>query len=128
MLHTCLADSDQSHIPTTDAEKDELYEAGLGEKEIAFDNLDMTGEEFRELLYTHFPTLKDGGGFQLCKCIPNSRNLQPLSKGAFSSLSMLKQRVGNARTYIRPVQRDLNLTPVVNLPDAVSACTGCCVP
>lgn len=59
----CLAYRDQARIPTTDAKKDELYEAGLGEKEISFDDLEMPSEEFRELLYEHFPTLKDGGGF-----------------------------------------------------------------
>ena len=36
----CLAYKDQRHIPTTDAEKD-LLKAGLGEKTIAFENLDM---------------------------------------------------------------------------------------
>ena len=46
----CLAYRDQVKIPTTDAEKDELFEAGLGEKEVAFDSVDVGPEEFREVL------------------------------------------------------------------------------
>lgn len=34
----------QQKIPTTDVEKDDLLEAGLGEKQIEFPSLDDTGE------------------------------------------------------------------------------------
>lgn len=38
-----------------------------------------------------------------------------------TSPALLKQRVGTARTYIRPVQRDLDMTPVAeNNIDVVS--------
>ena len=53
-LHVCLAYRGQSRQPTTDADK-VLYQAGLGEKEIEFQSLDLSQLEFRELLYTHFP-------------------------------------------------------------------------
>ena len=43
---------------------------------------------------------------------PNSRHLETLSMAVHTSPALLKQRVGNAKTYIRPVQRDLDLTPV----------------
>ena len=37
----CLAYKDQSRQLTTDADKEELYQAGLGEKEIEFECLDL---------------------------------------------------------------------------------------
>ena len=116
----CLAYHDQRKIPTTDVEKDDLLQAGLGEKEIEFDDLDVGAEDFRDLLYHHFPSLKEGGGFQFFKCVPNSRSLEQLSPTTLSSPSLLKSRVGNARTYIRPLQRDLDLSAVFELPGGVS--------
>ena len=60
--------------------------------------------ELKEILYLEFPKLRDGGGFQLCRCIPNSRNLEELT-----AVAMLKDRVGNTRTYIQPLQHDLDM-------------------
>ena len=37
----CLASCNQQRIPTTDAEKDELLMASLGEKEIEFTDLEL---------------------------------------------------------------------------------------
>ena len=48
---------DQAKIPTTDLEKDELLQAGLGEKLVEFGNIDMDGEQFRDHLYSVFPKL-----------------------------------------------------------------------
>ena len=116
----CLAWCDQHKIPTTDVEKDDLLEAGLGEKVIEFPSLDASGDEFKEILYSEYPKLRDGGGFELCRCLPNSRNLEALTSVALSSPAMLKERVGNARTYIRPLQCDLDMDAVLGLPEGVS--------
>ena len=59
-----------------------MLEAGLGEKVIAFPSLDVTGDEFKEILYPEYPKLRDGGGFELCRCLPNSRNLEALTSVA----------------------------------------------
>lgn len=103
-------------IPTTEAEKDRLFKAGLGEKTIEFDDMDSEAEDIRETLFNSFPKLRDAGGFVLCKCLSNSRNLVPLSQFTWSSLKLLKEKVGSARTYIRPLQRDLDLSPEVEAP------------
>jgi len=115
----CLAYCGQRKIPTHGWEKDELQEAGLGEKEVEFDRIDLEASEFREVLIKEFPKLDGGGGYQLFKGVPNSRELEVLSKLAHSSLDILKQRVGNARTYIVPLQRDLDLTPTQNSAEQV---------
>ena len=112
----CLAFHDQERIPATDAEKEELYQAGLGEKEVLFPSLDLSGEEFQQLIYEHFPR----GGYQLLKGLPNSRFLKVLSVNVHASPSLLKQRVGTSRTYIRPLQADLDLTPLEPVVEAVS--------
>ena len=103
----CLTNCNQQRIPTTDAEKDKLLMAGLGEKEVDFTDLELSAVEFRDLLYHHFPNLQQGGGFQFFKCKANSRLLEQLSSTTLSSPSMLKSRVGNSRTYIRPIQQNL---------------------
>lgn len=51
----CLAYHDQRKIPT-DIEKDDLLQAGIGEKEIEIDDLDLDADEFRQ----QFP-LSEGG-------------------------------------------------------------------
>ena len=117
----CLAFCDQDKIPTCDADKDELLRAGLGEKEIKFYDLNIEAEEFRDLLYKEFPSLKKGGGFQFLKCLPNSRNLQLLSSSTLSSPLALKTRIGAGRTYIRPLQQDLPLSVLFDLPSGVRA-------
>lgn len=123
----CLGYYGQERIPTTDADKDELFKAGLGEKEVEFERLDLDASEFRAQLIKVFPKLSDCGGFQFCKCLPNSRNLEPLSDVAHSSPEFLRQRVGNVRTYIRPLQKDLDLSPCVDVPEQVTDMKCACL-
>ena len=114
----CLAYKDQSRIPTSDIDKDELYLADLGEKEIEFCSLDAGADEFKEILLNAFPKLHHGGGYQLLKCMANSRRLEVLSSVVYTSPGALKQRVGTSRTYIRPIQRDLDLEPCEEVVDS----------
>ena len=65
----CLAYTDQEKPPTYEADKEELYRAGLGEKEILFEDVNISQEEFHEFLLDNFPRLRDGGGFRLLKGI-----------------------------------------------------------
>ena len=96
----------------------------LGRRRCNFERMDLDASEFVEVVQNVFPKLIAGGGFQFCKCLPNSRVLEPLSKLAHSSPEMLRQRVGNARTYIRPLQRDLDLSEVVEVADEVKIITS----
>ena len=59
----CLAYRDQNRIPTTELEKDELYEAGLGTKDIEFSSVNMNAEEFRDVLMRSYPKLRKAGVF-----------------------------------------------------------------
>ena len=118
----CLSNPEQQRIPTTDNEKDILFKAGLGEKLVEFNNMDATAEEIRDVLYMAFPKLQNAGGFILCKCVANTRNLEAMSQVAWMTLQRLKDRVGTSRTYIRPLQKSLDLSVVVDLPTGVSTC------
>ena len=70
----------------------------------------MSAEEFGEFLYEQFPPLREGGGYQLLKCLPN---MEVLSPNVHASPALLKPRVGASRTYIRPLQKDLDITETV---------------
>ena len=123
----CLAQVGQYRVPTNESEKDKLFDAGLGEKEIEFEDLNISAEEFREIIVQSFPQLHDAGGYQLCKCLSNSWQLEPLSIRVMATPQMLKQRVNNARTYTVPLQKDLDLAPADGQPSSVShvMCVQC---
>ena len=118
-VFVCLAYCHQTRVPTTDVEKDDLLKAGLGEKEICFNDLEIGAEEFRQVMHEHYPSLQNSGDFEFFKCVPNSRTLEKLSSSCLSSPSMLKRRVGSAKTYIKPIQKDLSMTAVFDLPGGV---------
>ena len=106
----CLSDCSQHYIPTTASQKDTLMSAGLGEKKIVFEDVDCSAEIFKDTLLQNYPKLKEGGGYHLCKCKSNSRELESLSSAVLVSPRALQQCGGNSRTYIRPLQRDLDLS------------------
>ena len=110
----CLAYVGQVRIPTSESD------AGLGEKDVEFEQLDISPDEFKEVIFSVFPKLRAAGGFQLCKCVPNSRKLEPLSSRVLMSPLLLKQRIGSSKSYIVPLQRDLDLTPVEDSGPCVS--------
>ena len=63
----CLAYTDQDKSPTCEALKDELFRAGLGEKEISFEDSNISQEEFHDIILNHYPRLQEGGGFRFLK-------------------------------------------------------------
>ena len=105
----CLAFKDQTKIPVSIVEKEQLLRCGLGEKEIEFSELDMNADQFKQVLLTEFPSLNKAGGYQFLKCLPNSRKLEVLPAVVHNSPTLLKQRVGTSKTFIRPIQIDLEL-------------------
>ena len=72
-------------------------------------------DKLQEKLLIGFPRLCDAGGYDLFRCLPNSRTLSMLQppQGGFTP-AHLKQEVGGARIYIQPIRRDLLLDDVVS--------------
>ncbi|XP_057290583.1 uncharacterized protein LOC130647115 [Hydractinia symbiolongicarpus] len=115
----CLADRTRTKLPTP-SEKQVLHNAGLGLKKISFDIDDDETDVYTKLMADAqnkengetegFPTLKHCGGFELLKCIPNCRILEPLNC-KLNSIS-LKATIGQGKIYIRPIQKSLSVIPL----------------
>ena len=75
----CLASKDAYQVPGTVAEKETLLEAGLGEVKVDIPNVECSTQEFYGILTSTFPKLQGVGGFQLLRCIANTRMLEPIS-------------------------------------------------
>lgn len=107
----CVSSRQQCRVPAEVKYKERLVEAGLGEKKILVPDIDCSASDFKELVIHTFPKLRDAGGFELLRCLSNSRSLEVIS-GTVSRLPrLLKAVIGSGRVYIRPIQRDLNLKP-----------------
>ncbi len=86
-----------------------MEEAGLWERVINVPDIDCDAETFRSVILAAYPKLQDGGGFELLRCLPNSRELIVIGPKLANNPRLLKRRVGNGRVYVRPIQRDLSL-------------------
>ena len=80
----CLSDCHAKKIPTP-AEKQVLQKAGLGLKKIKFSVEDDEVTVYNQLTGTvesdetaGYPQLKSCGGFELLRCIPNCKVLEPI--------------------------------------------------
>ena len=90
--------------------KEVLVQAGLGEKKVEVSESSST-KAFHDELIRSFPKLQSAGGVELMRCLPNSRSLEPISYSIAKSPKLLRQVIGNSRIYIRPIQRDLDVSP-----------------
>ena len=106
----CLADKDQHHVLSSVGAKEILVQAGLGEKKVELYE-DFSAYEFQQKIIQSFPKLQNAGGFELMRCIANSRQLEPISVMVAKSPLLLKKVIGNGRIYVRPIQKNLDTTP-----------------
>ena len=112
-MHTfvCISDTEQDFVPDCDG-RAKLLLAGLGEKRIQL-YLDGDAEDIRYELYSHFPKLEEGGGFELLRAQEGGGkllNVIPFPQTGYS-VSYLKTVVHSAKVYIRPLQKNLSLEP-----------------
>ncbi len=80
---------------TNDLSNTNQLEAGLGEKRITIPDIDISADEFRDILMEQFPKLKDEGGFIFAKCRSNSKVWETLPSLCVTSPRILRDRVGN---------------------------------
>ena len=102
----CLANADTEHVPCSVAQKEVLVEA---EKNFDIPDVECSPKEFLEQLIKAFPKLKNCGGFELLRCVANSKIIEPISPSVSMSPKVLKRVVGKNRIFIRPIQQDLDL-------------------
>ena len=112
----CLSDCHAKKIPTP-AEKQVLQKAGLGLKKIKFSVEDDEVTVYNQLTGTvesdetaGYPQIKNCGGFELLRCIPNCKVLEPID--VVMSAKNLKAAAGQGKIYIRPIQRSLFVIPL----------------
>jgi hypothetical protein len=119
----CFAHYKQHAIPKKDIEKDVLQQAGLGDAEIFFEDIHISSDEFREIIYSSFPLLTSGGRYLSYRCTNrHSGLLELLSPFTLLSPSALNTKIGGLKTFIKPLQNDLDTNPINELSEGVHTC------
>jgi hypothetical protein len=111
----CLSDRNASRVPCSLLERKQLVQAGLGEQKVAIPDIECSSREFQGTLINAFPKLGACGGFELLRCISNSRELEVISQEVSVSPKLLKSIVCNGKIFIRPIQKNLPLDVSRNL-------------
>ncbi len=112
----CLSSKDAYRVPCSVAEREALVQAGLGEKKVVIPDVNCSAEEFKAMITAAFPKLQGCGGFELLRCIPNSKEMEVISPTVSQSPRLLKSVVGSGRVFIRPIQQDLQMDIDTSLP------------
>ena len=84
--------------------------AGLGEKKVVFQKDGKTSHVYEKLV-SEFPSLAQGGGFEILRTTENRSKMLcvlPVPPGGYT-VPYLKSVLGQARGFIRPLQKDLSL-------------------
>ncbi|XP_033122363.1 uncharacterized protein LOC117121324 [Anneissia japonica] len=102
----CLAGPSMKYAPTM-AEKQILSEAGLGEKNLSIKDSNLSPSQLKDIVLELFPKLEEAGGYELLYCSGNNRVLLPIN-GPYTPRN-IKERTGQGRIYIRPIQNELNI-------------------
>ena len=107
----CLAHRDDDLVPDSQ-ERATLKLAGLGEKRVTLPVLATALEVCDELRF-QYPRLADGGGFELLRASDaSSKDLEVIkAPEGGHTVDYLKAVIHSAKIYIRPLQKDLDLSP-----------------
>lgn len=111
-----LAMSNASITPTFQ-EANALISAGLGKKRLVFPDKNGDFNHFKEVLEQNFPQFNQNGAFKVLRADRGgaSRPLFPIPLPASGySIPFLKNCVGSAMIYIRPMQGDLSTQPILS--------------
>ena len=105
----CLADSEQDVIPDA-SERIRLSMAGLGEAKIVF-NKDGNALHVHEKIIESFPALAEAGGYEILRKLEGStkRLMQIPHPPKGFTVQFLKSALGQAKAFLRPIQRNLVL-------------------
>ena len=104
----CLSSAESVNVPDAET-KMNLVLAGLGEKRVTF-NLNKSYQHFDEILKGSYEKLADTGGYEILRTERNSKELHllPVPPEGYNS-EYLKSILGQAKGYIRPLQKDINI-------------------
>lgn len=114
----CLSSPLDTHVPSTVSYKETLCKAGLGEKTVIVPDASCSRDEFWSVITSAYPKLLNCGGFELLRCMCQSRELEPISRSVAKSPKLLKSVLCNRKVFIRPLQKDLDISAVDEGPSA----------
>ncbi len=105
----CLEDPARTEIPSG-KERAQLQLAGLGEKDLSL-SLYGDPDDFHHELMIEYPKLAFGGGYELLRQGNGGRQLEeiPSPRQGYTT-EFLKSVVHNAKVYIRPIQKSLDMS------------------
>ena len=107
----CLASCNQETTPDGQL-RASLQLAGLGEKKVTL-LADSDGQDIYSELCFQFPSLRDGGGFELLRVPEGGKHLEVIVAPASGyTVPYLRAVVHHAKVFVRPMQQDLSLDPV----------------
>ena len=111
----CLSRTTDFRTPTS-LETGELLRAGLGKRQISLLESGDSNEVHSEIIRT-FPKLEEGGGYELLRVGDGSGQRNQLllipSPPEGYTVNYLKEVLRQAKVYIRPMQRELTLDPLI---------------
>ena len=106
----CLADKDQSELPTQQ-EKRQLFVRGLGERKLSLP-YGGSAVDLQHCLMEEFTQLHSAGGFELMYVEPGKRDLIIIPPGPKGhAVEYVANFIGQGRAYIRPIQNSISLAP-----------------
>ena len=111
----CLANVGCQNIPNR-SEKRVLKDAGLGDFRVVFSNKRGGHAHIKETLESVFPKTKEACRFEILRSSGSSRSLERIQVPPTGyTVSYSKETLGQAIAYIRPLQKDLSLEPLVKV-------------
>ena len=108
----CLASRVQESCPSP-IDRAHLLQAGLGDKRISIIE-SADAEDLHFHLLEAFSKLRPGGGYELMRTSDGSNrflDVIPCPPSGYT-ITYLKNVAGQAKVYIRPLQKDLDLSPI----------------
>ena len=95
----CLSKKNARRVPCSVAERETLVQAGLGEKKVIIPDITCSAQEFQGIIISAFPKLDGCGGFDLLRCIPNTKELEMISLAVSQSPKLLKSVVSGGKVF-----------------------------
>lgn len=112
----CVLGKCDENITPNRERMDVLMKAGLGKMKLVFPNKKANHEDVQSFLKEKFPRLRDGGGIEVLRAVGGGGGCRPLHllppEREGYPLAYIKERFSQAAIYIRPLQTDLDESPM----------------
>ena len=97
----CLSNKMTTNVPSSKQQREALVACGLGENTITI-AMHSSADELHQMILSTFPKLSSCGGYELIRCIGNSKTLN-IIEPPYTAVNLCST-VGQSRIYVRPLQ------------------------